>query len=183
MKAGYIENQLDSESPDVSREPDMSKVGGGRRHTPDAVKQQNFRSLVPSWSRHPGLPTANYFLTLVPLWDTKCLLGPTAQHQPAEPNPTHLKRQVWGRDLPEELAKDFRCVRRRWSLWLSRAARPGRAGHMMWECCCPLLPSDAPDSSLTRSKWADYNHIRRMLSWTNHLRLYVPVNASCPGQL
>lgn len=32
--------------------------GGGRRRTPDAVKQQNFRNLVPSSSRDSGLSSA-----------------------------------------------------------------------------------------------------------------------------
>lgn len=69
MKAGYIETQLDSEAPDVSRkarherkEPSRCKRVGGRPRNTDAVKRQNVQNLVPGLRQR-----FSPFLTLVPV--------------------------------------------------------------------------------------------------------------------
>lgn len=70
MKAGYIETQLDSESPDVSRKGRQTRAkgaeplqeGGGRPRNTDAVKRQNVQNLVPGLRQR-----FSPFLTLVPV--------------------------------------------------------------------------------------------------------------------
>lgn len=140
--------------------------GGGRPRNTDAVKRQNVKKSCPGAPAEilaishtcPSLRYKSAFKADWSIW--------TCREESNSLKSGEMERMA-----------SLRSRQWRGTSGASDAADPfGSGSHGARVLLCPLVPSDELNSSLTRCKWADYNHIRQLLSCKNHPRLYTLVD-------